>query len=270
MGNQRDYYDVLGLKRGADEKEIKSVYRKLVKKYHPDANPDDASAREKIREINDAYAVLSDPQKRADYDMHGHSGADRSRTRNDGGPFTGGFGSDIDIDDLFTGGFGDYFRGGTKKGTPGRGRNTSAKVYISWDEAVSGTEKKITVSFSEKCVSCNGAGSKSGQSGQTAGICNQCNGAGQERVVTQSAFGKMTQTRKCPACGGTGKDRRESCLKCSGRGYSKINKNIIVKIPKGFTNGQTVKIRDMGEPGSQDGPRGDLLVEVIVRPKYGF
>jgi len=267
MGNQRDYYDVLGLKKDAGEDDIKSAYRKLVKLYHPDANPDDENAREKIREVNDAYAVLSDPQKRADYDMYGHSAPERGRTRKDSGPFSGGFGADINIDDLFTSGFGNFYTGGAKAGAPGRGRNTSAKVYISWDEAVSGTEKKITVNFSEKCLSCNGAGAGAGQ---TVGVCKQCNGAGQERVVTQSAFGKMTQTRKCPSCGGSGKDKSASCQKCSGSGYTKMSKNIMVKIPKGFVNGQTVKIGGMGDPGNQGGPRGDLIVEVFVRPKFGF
>jgi len=270
MGKQRDYYEVLGLKKNASEKELKSAYRKLVKLYHPDANPDDASAMEKIREVNDAYAVLSDPQKKAEYDMHGHTTTERGQARTEGEPFSGGFGADIDIDDLFTGGFGNYFRGGAKKGAPGRGRNVSSKIFISWDEAVSGTERKITIDFSEKCDLCNGAGTKTGQSDQTVGVCSQCNGAGQERVVTQSAFGKMTQTRKCPACDGSGKDKRESCSKCSGKGLTKIRKSVLVKIPKGRMNGQTVKISGMGDPGDNDGPRGDLLVEVNVKPKYGW
>jgi len=265
MENKRDYYEVMGLKRGADEKEIKSAYRMLVKKYHPDANPDDADAMERIREVNDAYAVLSDPQKRADYDRNGHASAERGGTRGDG-PFSGGFGSaDINVDDLFSGGFGAYFRGDTRRGAPGRGRDVSSKVYISWDEAVSGTEKKLTTNFSEKCDMCDGAGSGSGRE---IGVCGQCKGAGLERVVTQSGFGKMTQTRKCPTCGGTGKDKREACPKCSGSGYTKKNKTIVVKIPKGHVNGQTIKIGGMGEPGKQGGPRGDLLVEVFVRPRF--
>jgi len=266
MGKKRDYYEVMGLKRGAGEKDIKSAYRSLVKKYHPDANPDDANAVERIREVNDAYAVLSDPQKRADYDMNGHPSTERGKARNDSGPFSGGFGSaGVDVDDLFTGGFGAYFRGGAKKGAPGRGRNVSEKVYISWDEAVSGTDKKVTVDFSEECDACCGAGSSSGQA---VGPCSECKGTGLERVVTQSGFGKMTQTRKCPVCGGAGKDRRETCLKCSGSGYTKKRKRIIVKIPKGFVNGQAIKIGGMGKPGKQGGPRGDLLVEVFVRPKF--
>jgi len=269
MEKKRDYYEVMGLKRGAGEDEIKSAYRKLVKKYHPDANPDDADAMERIREVNDAYAVLSDPQKKADYDLNGHASAERGGARggtSGDGPFSGGFGgADINVDDIFSGGFGAYFRGDAKRGAPGRGRDVTSKVYISWDEAVSGTERKVPVSFSEKCDSCDGAGS---MSGQAIGTCSLCNGAGMERVVTHSGFGKMTQTRKCPACGGTGKDKREACPKCSGSGFTKKNKSVMVKVPKGNVNGQTIKVPGMGEPGSQGGPRGDLLIEVFVRPRF--
>jgi len=269
MEKQRDYYEVLELKRGAGEKEIKSAYRKLVKKYHPDANPDDAGAEEKIKEINDAYAVLSDPQKKADYDQYGHAGPPQSRTTKDDGPFSGGFGGSADVrfEDMFTGGFGNYYRAKEKRNEPGRGRDVSAKVVISWDESVAGTEKKLNIGFSEKCDSCGGTGSRSGK---TAGICKQCNGSRRERVVTPSAFGKMTQTRECPACRGTGMDMSEACLKCSGKGHIRTSKNIMVKIPRGIANGQTIRINGMGEPGDRNGARGDLIVNVSVRPKYGF
>lgn len=273
MGNKRDYYETLGLKKGADDKEIKSAYRKLVKKYHPDANPDDASAEEKIKEINDAYAVLSDPEKRAEYDIHGHDAPKQGQgqTQKGDGPFSGGFGgsADINIDDLFTGGFGNYFRYGGKQNAPGRGKDIPVKINVSWDEASSGTEKTITSSVSEKCDLCGGSGSKSGKTG-TAGKCSQCNGMGRETVVTQSAFGKMKQTRQCPACQGTGKDMSESCIKCAGSGYTKKSKRINVKIPRNTVNGQTIRLRGMGEPGDPGCDRGDLVVNVAVRPKFGF
>jgi len=269
MGSNRDYYDILGLKRGAGENELKAAYRKLVKRYHPDANPDDAGAKEKITEINEAYAVLSDPQKREEYDRHGKAAPGRGQPGRGGGPFSSGFGggADINVDDLFTGGFGDYFRRGEKRGGPGRGRDISAGVSISFEEAVAGTEKEIKVSFSEQCPSCNATGSRTGDA---PGDCAQCNGTGQERVITQSGFGKMTQTRQCPACRGTGKDISESCQKCSGRGYIKTGKRIKVKIPRNTANGQLITIGGMGEPGDRQGTRGDLIVKVTVRPKYGL
>jgi molecular chaperone DnaJ len=268
MGNQRDFYETLGLKKGAGEKEIKSAYRKLVKKYHPDANPDDASAEEKIKEINDAYAVLSDPKKKAEYDQYGHSAPDRGQTRKDDSPFSGGFGGgDINIDDLFTGAYADYVRGGRKRGEQGRGRDITVNINVSWDEAISGTEKKISYSYSENCDLCGATGFRTGK---TAGDCKQCNGSGRERVVTSSAFGKMTQTRECPACRGKGKDMSESCQKCSGSGKITTSKRIIIKIPKNTANGQTITLRGLGKPGDLNGERGDLIVRVAVRPKYGF
>ena len=270
MGTKRDYYEVLGIKRGADEGEIKSAYRKLVKLYHPDATRDDEGAEDKIKEINEAYDVLSDPQKKADYDQFGHSVPDRgSSARSGGGSSSGGFGgsADINIDDMFTGGFGSYFRSGGKRNDPERGRNITADVHISYDESKYGTEKELTINYSEKCGSCNGSGSLSGV---TPGICSKCNGTGHERTVTQSAFGKMTQTRECTVCRGTGKDMSASCSKCFGRGYLKSSKRIKVKIPRGVVNGHTIRIKDLGEPGQLPGSRGDLIVNVLVRPKLGF
>ena len=269
METKRDYYDILGLTKDAEESELKAAYRKLVKKYHPDANPNDEGAREKIREINEAYEVLSDQQKRAKYDRHGHSGSENGGTKRDTWPFSGGTGENVDSEfgDLFTKGFGDYFRYKTKKSEPGRGRDIFTQIHISWDEAVRGTEKEVTVSFSEKCDFCNATGSKSGN---TPARCSSCGGSGQERVTTKSAFGKMTQTRQCPACRGTGKDVNTTCSRCEGKGYFKRRKSITVNIPVGTSNGQTLTIGSMGEPGNRGGSRGNLLVNVLVRPRYGF
>jgi len=268
MDNQRDYYESLGLARDADEKEIKSAYRKLVKKYHPDANLHDEVAEDKIKEINEAYAILSDPQKKADYDMYGHSKPERGQTRKDSGPFSGGFGSaDINVDDLFSGAFGDYFRSKERKSQPGRGGDITINMAIAYAESVSGVEKDITINFSDKCKSCGGTGSRSGAA---PGVCPKCNGSRHERVITQSAFGKMTQTRECAACRGTGKHVKDSCSKCSGSGYIKTDKRVKVRIPRGAINGQVITIEGLGKPGDREGMRGDLKVKLTVKPRYGF
>jgi len=278
MVNKRDYYEVLGLKKDVSEKELKSAYRKLVKKYHPDANPDDAGAEAKMKEVNEAFAVLSDPQKRADYDQRGHAATEqRGGARRDSGPFSGGFaggfeggfgggfgGGDANYADIFGGGFGEYFAGNRKKNEPGRGRDIKANLRITYEEAMAGTQKEVTINYAQKCATCNGTGSRSGTA---AGICPQCNGTGQERVITQSAFGKMTQTRQCTSCGGTGKDMKEACYTCSGKGYIMTRKTIMVKIPRDTVNGQTITINDMGEPGAREDLRGDLVIKVTVRPK---
>ncbi|MCL1810269.1 MAG: DnaJ domain-containing protein [Clostridiales bacterium] len=268
MKNKRNYYDVLGVKKDASEAELKSAYRKMGKKYHPDTHPDDAEADAKMQEINEAYSVLSDPQKRADYDSPGYSAPDRSGAQKGGGPFSGGFGgfgefggsADINFENFFNGAFGG-FSGGKAKGEPKRGRDVSASVGIGHSEAVSGTKKEVSFSFSEICNNCNGTGSAAGE----AEICKRCNGTGQERTMTQSAFGKMTKISECPACGGKGKFKAGPCPQCGGKGHISLNKKILVQIPKGIRNGQSVSIKGMGGPGEHGGPRGNLLVKVLVR-----
>jgi molecular chaperone DnaJ len=274
MGNKRDYYEVLGIKKGAEESEIKSAYRKLAKKYHPDSirkDTDDENkikeAEDKIKEINEAYDVLSEPKKKADYDQFGHSKPDRGGAQQGGGTSGGFGGADVNLDDMFSGGFASYFRSGGVRSESERGKNITAEVRISYEESMYGTEKELTISYSEKCASCNGTGSLSGA---TPGICTKCKGTGHERTVTQSGFGKMTQTRECTVCRGTGKDMSASCSKCYGRGYIKSSKRVKVKIPRGTVNGHTIKIKNLGEPGSLPGSRGDLVVKVTVRPKFGF
>jgi len=268
MKNKRDYYDILGVRRDVGERELKSAYRKLGKQYHPDANPDNADAETKMKEINEAYAVLSDSQKRAEYDQHGHSTGERGGTKKDGAPFTGGFddNSDINFDDIFRGAFGDFYHAGEKKGEkksePTRGRDVSISIHIEFDEAISGAKKEVSFNFSETCESCNGTGVMSGTA--AADICQRCNGSGQERVTTKSAFGKMTQVRECSVCHGKGKPITEPCSNCYGKGYAERNKKILVKIPKGIKNGQTISISGMGEPGKTGGSRGNLLIKVHV------
>jgi molecular chaperone DnaJ len=277
MVKKLDYYVVLGLTKDAQQAKIKSAYRKLVKKYHPDANPDDPNAEDKIKEINEAFEVLSDPQKRADYDNKGHMASGQGKARNDSGPFSGPFSdpfsggfntnADINFDNLFGKSFRDVFKEGREKSEPNRGRDVSINIQIAYEEAMKGAKREVSFSFSEACTSCNGSGS---MTGTMAGVCKHCNGSGQERVITQSAFGKMTKTQLCPVCQGTGKDMAEACPQCAGSGFIRINKKIMVKIPQGVTNGQTISVRGMGEPGEQGGPRGNLRINVSVRPKYSF
>jgi molecular chaperone DnaJ len=259
MKSKQDHYAVLGVPRDVEEAELKSAYRKLVKQYHPDANPDNAEAEIKIKEINEAYEVLSDPQKRAAFDRPGSTA-----TGSDSGPFSGGFGGvDINFADYFAGSFGDIFSGGKGKSESQRGRDVSFNLHIEYAEAIAGATKEITVDYTETCPACKGTGSKPGA---TAAGCQRCKGTGRESITTQSAFGKMTQTRECPTCRGTGKDIAESCGKCSGKGHFKTRKKVSVKIPKGIRSGQNISLSGLGEPGRTDGKRGDLLIRVIVRP----
>ena len=269
MGNKQDYYIVLGVNKGAGEDEIKTAYRSLAKKYHPDVNPDNSEAESKFKEINEAYTILSDPQKRVEYDRHGHAAFEQGGTQKGSGTPQSGFGgnSDITFEDLFGKGFAGYAARKNKKDAPNRGRDVSYNIQISYDESVSGVEKEITLNFSESCGFCNGTGSTTGTA---ANNCTQCKGTGKERVMVQSGFGKITQTRVCSLCKGTGKDINEVCTKCSGKGFDKTSKKIKAEIPKGIVSGKTITIDGMGEPGTQGGSRGDLIIKVSVLPKYTF
>ncbi|MCL1976456.1 MAG: DnaJ domain-containing protein [Firmicutes bacterium] len=265
MGNLDNYYEILGIKKDAKEAEVKSAYRKLVKQYHPDANPDNTEAEEKIKEINEAFAVLSDAQKRAEYDKQGHFAYQQDKSS---GPIFGGFGGgDINFANYFGGTFGDIFGEGRSKSDPKRGRDTTVSIHILANEAALGVDKEVSFDFAEICTSCSGNGLKPGTK---ADICPHCHGSGQERVITQNAFGKMTQTRECPACRGRGKSASETCPKCFGKGSMKMRKKIMVKIPKGIKNEQAISIKGMGEPGKQGGERGNLLIKVFIRPKHGY
>ena len=258
---KRDYYEVLGVTKSASEDDIKKAYRALAKKYHPDMNPDDASAAEKFKEASEAYAVLSDPEKKRQYDQFGHAAFEG------GGP--GGFGgfdfSGADFTDIFSDLFGDFFGGGGRRGGartgPQRGANLRASVRITFEEAVFGTEKEIDLTLKDPCKKCNGTGAKPGTSTET---CTKCGGKGQVVFTQQSFFGTVRNVQTCPDCGGTGKVIKEKCPDCMGSGYIAGRKKISVTIPPGIDNGQSVRIRDKGEPGFNGGPRGDLLVEVIV------
>ena len=262
MAEKRDYYDVLGVGKSAGEDEIKKAYRKLAKKYHPDANPGDKSAEEKFKEVNEAYEVLSDTQKRAQYDQFGHAAFDQSM--GGGGGFYGG--ADFDMSDIFSM-FG--FGGGSasKRNGPMRGRDVNITIQISFEEAVFGCKKDIQVNVTDTCDVCHGTGAKPGTHPET---CRKCNGTGQERVVQQSIFGTMQTTRTCSACHGTGKTVKEPCQTCRGTGYVKRLKKYEINIPKGIDHGQTIRLSGKGEAGINGGGYGDLLVTVYVKPHSYF
>ena len=259
---KRDYYEVLGVDKGADDATIKKAYRQLAKKYHPDMNPGDKEAEKKFKEASEAYAVLSDPDKRRQYDQFGHSAFE-------GGGAGGGFGgfdfSGADFSDIFGDIFGDFFGGGSRGGArnngPMKGANLRTSVRISFEQAVFGVEKELDLNLKDTCKTCNGSGAKPGTSPET---CRKCGGRGQ--VVTQHStpFGTIRNSQVCPDCGGTGKTIKEKCPDCHGSGYISSRKKIQGSIPAGIDNGQSVRIRDKGEPGVNGGPRGDLLVEVVV------
>ncbi len=267
MAGKKDYYEVLGVDKGASDADIKKAYRKLAKKYHPDANPDNKEAEAKFKEAGEAYEVLSDSQKRAAYDRYGHSAFE-----NGGGGF-GGFSGGVDMGDIFEsffggGGFSDIFGGGSrKKNGPKRGADVQTNMQITFEEAMFGTEKEITLPVTETCENCKGTGAKPGT---VAENCRKCGGTGQESVVQQTMFGSMRSVRTCSACHGEGKIIKEPCPTCHGRGKVKKNKSINITIPKGIDNGQSIRKAGFGEAGEKGGPNGDLFINIYVKPHKDF
>ena len=259
MADKRDYYEVLGVDKNADDAALKKAYRVLAKKYHPDTNPGDAEAEAKFKEASEAYAVLSDPEKRRQYDQFGHAAFEN------GGGGAGGFGGfDFsDMGDIFGDMFGDIFGGGRRRQNngPQKGANIRTSVRVTFEEAVFGCEKEIELTLKDTCSKCNGTGAKPGTSPET---CSKCGGKGQVVYTQQSLFGMVRNVQSCPDCNGTGKVVKEKCPDCYGTGYISNRKKISVSIPAGIDNGQSIRIRDKGEPGINGGPRGDLLVEVVV------
>ncbi|HKM21327.1 MAG TPA: molecular chaperone DnaJ [Lachnospiraceae bacterium] len=258
---KRDYYEVLGVDRGADEATIKKAYRGLAKKYHPDMNPGDAEAEKKFKEASEAYAVLSDPEKKSQYDQFGHAAFE-----NGGAGGFGGFDfNSADFGDIFGDIFGDLFGGGRSRqranNGPMKGANLRASVRITFEQAVFGVDKEIELTLKDTCATCHGSGAKPGTSPET---CSKCGGKGQVVYTTQSLFGTMRNVQTCPECSGTGKVVKDKCTDCHGTGFIANRKKIQVSIPAGIDNGQSVRIRDKGEPGINGGPRGDLLVEVVI------
>ena len=268
---KRDYYEVLGVDRNADDAALKKAYRALAKKYHPDMNPGDKEAEKKFKEASEAYAVLSDAEKRRQYDQFGHA-AFEGGAGGAGGGFGGFDFSGADFGDIFGDIFGDLFGGGRRGGRAGngpmQGANIRKGVRITFEEAVFGCEKELEVVIKDPCTTCNGTGAKPGTSPET---CQKCGGKGQVVYTSQSFFGTVQNVQTCPDCHGTGKIIKEKCSDCAGTGYVASKKTIQVSIPAGIDNGQSIRIRGKGEPGTNGGPRGDLLVEVTVsrHPVFG-
>lgn len=260
MADKRDYYEVLGVDRNADDDTLKKAYRKLAKKYHPDMNPGDKEAEAKFKEATEAYGVLSDPDKRRQYDQFGHAAFEN------GGGGAGGFDFDFgNMGDIFGDIFGDFF-GGSSRGRssgngPQRGANLRAVVHLTFEEAVFGCRKELELTLKDTCTTCHGTGAKPGTQPET---CPNCGGSGQIRRTQQSIFGMVQNIETCPNCGGSGKIIKEKCTNCHGTGYTSSRKKIQVEVPAGIDDGQSIRIRDKGEPGRNGGPRGDLLVQVSV------
>ena len=261
---KRDYYEVLGVPKDADEAALKKAYRVLAKKYHPDANPGDKEAEAKFKEASEAYSVLSDPEKRRKYDQFGHAAFEG------GAGGAGGYGgfdfNGADMGDIFGDIFGDFFGGGRSaygrsSNGPMRGANLRTGVRITFEEAIFGCEKEIELTLKDECPKCHGTGAKPGTSPVT---CPKCNGKGKIVYTQQSFFGQVQNVQTCPDCRGTGKIVKEKCPDCYGTGYISSKKKIQVKIPAGIDNGQSIRIAGKGEPGANGGERGDLLVEVTV------
>lgn len=261
MAEKRDYYEVLGVSKTASDSEIKSAYRKLAKKYHPDMNPGDKEAEAKFKEASEAYAILSDADKRRQYDQFGHAAFDGGAGGGAGGFDFNGF----DMGDIFGDIFGDFFGGGGRSRSanngPMKGQNVRVSVHLTFEEACFGTEKEIELNIKEDCAKCHGTGAKPGTQPET---CSKCGGKGQVVFTQQSLFGVVRNVQACPDCHGTGKIIKDRCPDCGGSGYISRRKKISVSISAGIDNGQSIRIRDKGEPGINGGPRGDLLVQVIV------
>ena len=256
---KRDYYEVLGVDKNADEAAIKKAYRALAKKYHPDMNPGDAEAEKKFKEASEAYAILSDPEKKRQYDQFGHAAFEGGAGGAGGFDFSG-----ADFSDIFGDIFGDFFGGGrsrSRSNGPMKGNTLYTSVRITFEEAIFGCEKTIELTVKEACKTCNGSGAKAGTSPET---CSKCGGKGQVVFTQQSFFGTVRNVQPCPDCNGTGKIIKEKCSDCRGTGYVSQNKRYAVKIKAGIDNGQVILMPGLGDPGVNGGPRGDVKVEVVV------
>lgn len=269
-GKKRDYYEVLGLSKGASESEIKKNFRRLAKENHPDVNPDNAEAEARFKEINEAYEILSAADKKAKYDQFGHAGVDPNYGAGDPFGGHGGFhgGMDFDLGDIFGSFFGGGFGGGSASpNRPRRGEDIHQYVELSFEEAAFGCERELSVPTVIDCEDCKGTGAAPGTTPET---CTDCGGRGVKQVQRRTPFGVMSTSATCDTCQGSGKVVREPCTTCKGRGKVRKSQKITVKIPAGIDDGQTVSIRSKGNAGSNGGPPGDLLVSVRVRPHPQF
>ena len=285
MAEKRDFYEVLGVSRDADDATLKKAYRALAKRYHPDMNPGDAEAEQKFKEINEAYSVLSDPEKRAQYDRFGHAAFDPTAGGGGGGGGSYDFGG-FDFGDIFSsffggggGGSGGTFRGfgsgggggfsfgGNRANAPIPGEDVGVRVVLTFEEAVFGCKKDITYNRVEQCSDCQGTGSAKGAAPEK---CPQCNGYGRVTVNRRTFMGVMQAQETCENCRGTGRVIKNACKGCNGKGFVRLTKKLNVTIPEGIDNGQRIALRGQGSAGRNGGPNGDLIIEVAVRPHPVF
>ena len=267
MADKRDYYEVLGVDKSADANAIKKAYRSLAKKYHPDMNPGDKEAEAKFKEVNEAYAVLSDDEKKAKYDQFGHAAFDPAAGGGYGTDF-GGFGDFGDIfSSFFGGGFGGGSSGGRRANAPTRGDDIGIRVTISFEEAAFGVKKEVSYNRVQKCGECGGSGAAKGSSAET---CTSCNGTGQKRVMQRLGGMQFQSTAPCDACCGTGKVIKNPCSNCRGSGSVRATKSLTVTIPAGIDNGQKIALRGQGCDGRNGGPAGDLIITIQVKPHSVF
>ena len=265
MADKRDYYEVLGLSKGADEAEIKKAYRTMAKKYHPDLNPGNAEAEAKFKEVNEAYDVLSDADKKAKYDQFGHAAFDPAAGGGyGGGAYGGGFGDFGDIGDIFSSFFGGGFGGssGQRRNAPMRGEDIAVRITVSFEEAAFGTKKDVSYNRIQKCSDCGGSGAAKGTKAET---CKTCGGSGQRRVTQRIGGMAFQSTTTCDACRGTGKIIKTPCTECNGKGYVKVNKKLSVNIPAGIDDGERIALRGQGCDGRNGGPAGDLIITVNIK-----
>lgn len=272
MAQKRDYYEVLGVDKGADDNQIKKAYWKLAKKYHPDVNPGDKSAEEKFKEANEAYEVLSNPEKRQRYDQFGHAGVDPNGFPGQGG--FGGFDMNINLQDLFNSIFGDYGFGFSQGGAhtsnrnaPMPGANLRYRMNLDFMEAAFGCEREISIRKEDICDHCKGSGSEDGSEPE---VCPVCHGSGQVSRHQQTLFGQMMTTQPCGNCHGSGRIIKNPCKKCNGGGRVQKTKRLLVKVPAGINEGEMLTLRGEGEPGLRGGPDGSLYIEIHIRPHPVF
>ena len=263
MADKRDFYEVLGIQKGASEDEIKKAYRKMAMKYHPDKNPGDKEAEEKFKEANEAYAVLSDPDKKSKYDRFGHAGVDPNAGFGGGGAGFGGFGGFEDIFDMFGGGFGGFGGRGARRNGPRKGNDLQKSITIEFTEAIFGCKKEIKLTKEVKCKTCNGEGTAPGTHKHT---CEKCGGTGQVSQVSQTPFGTFQNVSACDACGGTGQVIDKPCSDCHGKGSVRKTVTLKIDIPAGVDSDSIIPIRGEGEPGVNGGPFGDLYIVINVKP----
>lgn len=267
MAEKRDCYEILGVSKSATDDEIKKAYRRMAKKYHPDANPGDKTAEDKFKEVNEAYSILSDPEKKSNYDRFGYAGVDPSAG---GGGFGGGFSGGFDMGDIFDM-FGGMFGGGSGRSSranaPTRGDDIGLRVTIDFNDAIFGCKKDVSYSRIEHCGECGGSGAAKGTSAET---CRKCGGRGSINVQKRTPFGIMQSTQPCDECNGRGKTIKTPCKECRGSGSVRKSKTLEVNIPAGIDHGQRIALHGQGDFGTNGGPAGDLIIQVSVKPHEFF